>query len=132
MRPPAAVDPLAAAQGGQVDDGAVDHITVVPVVGASPQKNHGPDTDDHRGENHGGCYFIAPEVATGFSYIAAVYHPDPLHGPANRGYNVMFQYGGQAGYKFKKWGATLGVYCSHFNQNLDQKNLSVRNGRKPC
>ena len=34
MGPAAAVDALAAAQGGQVDDRAVDHVAVVPVVGA--------------------------------------------------------------------------------------------------
>lgn len=69
-------------------------------------------------------FFIAPEVATGFSYIADVYHPDAAHGPANKGYNVMFQYGGQAGYKFKKWGLKLGVYGSHYNQNLKQNDLT--------
>ena len=34
--PPSAVDTLAAAQGGQVDNRAIDHIAVIPVVGAGP------------------------------------------------------------------------------------------------
>lgn len=68
-------------------------------------------------------FFIAPEVATGYSYIANIYHPDPAHGPANKGYNVMFMYGGQTGYKFKKWGAKVGVHGSHFYQNLNQNDL---------
>ncbi len=69
-------------------------------------------------------FFIAPEVATGYSYIANVYHPDALHAPANRGYNVMFQYGGQAGYKFKRWGLKLGAYGSHYSQNLKQNDFT--------
>ena len=39
--PAAAVDSLAAAQGGQSDDGAVNHVAVVPVVDAGAEKNHG-------------------------------------------------------------------------------------------
>jgi hypothetical protein len=68
-------------------------------------------------------FFLAPEVTTGFSYIAQVYHPDPEHAPANSGYNVMFQYGAQTGYKLDKWGFKLGVYSSHFNQNFQQNDL---------
>ena len=41
MGPPSAIDALAAAEGGQVDDRPVDHVAVIPVIGPRTEKDHG-------------------------------------------------------------------------------------------
>jgi len=69
-------------------------------------------------------FFIAPSILTGYSSVSPVYHVNPEYAPKNNGFNLAFQYGGLAGYKFTKWGAFIELKSSHFNQKFDENDLS--------
>lgn len=66
--------------------------------------------------------FVAPSVLVGFNYIAEIYHPIAEHAPANRGFNTAFQYGGIAGYKWKKVGVEVEFKAANYRQNFNQNN----------
>ena len=68
-------------------------------------------------------FFIAPHVLTGYNYISPVYHLNTDYAPANRGYNVAFQFGGVTGYKLDKMGIQAEVNSSYFQQNFKQNDL---------
>ena len=68
-------------------------------------------------------FFIAPQIFTGFNYIEGVYHTNPNYAPANKGYNVMFNFGATAGYKLKTIGLASEIGVTHFQQNFKQNNL---------
>ena len=44
-------------------------------------------------------FFAGPSALVGFNYISKIYHPqaDSAIAPANKGFNVAFQFGGVAG-----------------------------------
>lgn len=68
-------------------------------------------------------FFVAPQLFTGFNYISNVYHTNPLYAPANKGYNVAFNFGATAGYKLKKMGLAAEIGGTHFQQNFKQNDL---------
>ncbi len=70
-------------------------------------------------------FFAGPSALVGFDYISKIYHPQADSGiaPANKGFNVAFQFGGVAGYKFKKLGFQAEFKTSNFQQNLKQEDL---------
>ncbi len=68
-------------------------------------------------------FFLAPHILTGFNYIAPIYHLQPQYAPANRGYNLSFQYGGCTGYKGKKLGVQAEVHSAYYQQNFKQNTL---------
>ena len=68
-------------------------------------------------------FFIAPSVLTGYNYLSPVYHLDAQHAPANRGYNVSFQFGGITGYKLEKSGIQAEMNSSFFQQKFKQNEI---------
>jgi hypothetical protein len=68
--------------------------------------------------------FMAPTILTGYSSITGVYHTNPEYAPANKGFNLAFQYGATAGYKLEKWGLAAEFKNCHYQQNFNEINLS--------
>jgi len=68
-------------------------------------------------------FFIAPSAMVGYNSIVDVYHPVENITPANKGFNVAFQYGAVAGYKLEKLGLQLEFKISNFQQNMAQDQL---------
>ena len=59
----------------------------------------------------------------GYNHISHIYHPVEFVAPANKGFNVAFQYGAITGYKLKKLGIQLEFKISNFQQKFAQGEL---------
>jgi len=67
-------------------------------------------------------FFVGPSALVGYNYISKIYHPkaDSSIAPANKGFNVAFQFGGVLGYKFNRAGFQVEYKTANFQQKMKQ------------